>query len=144
MSNSSVWLAKSLLNHYFRHTPTLSPDELFLHLYISDPTTDDVGTEIQGGDYAPQPIAFTSPANIGGNIQISNAAEIRFPVAQTNWGGISHFAVRTAAGDMLIFAAVPTPKIIEIGDEAKFIAGSINIRVIGNSVVVSGGDITTD
>ena len=103
MSNSSVWLKNTLLNHFFRNTPTPPPAQLFLCLYISDPTADDVGTEIQGGGYAPQPITFTAPTNVGGDIQISNAAEIRFPIAQSNWGAISHFTVRTAAtgGDQL-------------------------------------------
>ena len=143
MSNASAWLATSLLNHYFRNTPTTPPPQLFLALYISSPTVDDVGTEIQGGGYARQRIAFSAPVRVDENTQISNSAEIRFPVATADWGNISHFAIRTAAtgGNMLAFTSVLIPKVIENGDEAKFIVGSINVRIVGNSIVTSGGNL---
>jgi len=140
MSNAGRWLAESLLNHFFRNTPIVSPPQLFLRLFLSSPTSADIGMEVQGGAYAPQRITFTAPEMVAGFIQIRNATEIRFPVATEDWGNISDFAIHTAAtgGNMLAFTAVPIPKMIETGDEAKFIAGSIIIRVAGDSIVASG------
>ena len=140
MSNAGRWLAESLLNHFLRNVNTAAPPQHFLRLFISNPTSEDIGTEVQGGGYVPQAITFTAPEAVDGFIQITNAAEIRFPVATADWGNISDFTIHTAAsgGNMIAFTAVAVPKLIEEGDEAKFIAGSIIIRVAGDSITASG------
>jgi len=146
MNNASAWLANAMLNHFFRNTATTPPPQLFLALYTSNPTVNDVGAEIQGGSYVRRAVAFSAPVRDGLDTVISSAVEIRFPVATANWGNISHFAIRTAAtgGNMLAFAAVPVPKPIETGDEAKFIVGSIRIRLAGSNITASGGSLTVD
>jgi len=130
--SAGVWLEQATLNHFFRNTPVVPPSQLFLALYFSDPTDDDVGAEIQGGAYTRQIITFSEPVRTaeGGSI-IFNDTEIRFPVATSNWGTISHFAIRTAAtgGLMLAHAPVPVPRLIENGDEAKFHSGTLIVRM---------------
>jgi len=128
---ASTHLEHALLNHFFRGQTVASPQNLFLALYISDPTDDDIGTEIAGGGYARQPITFGLPEQIGGRGQITNNAQITFPNATANWGTISHWGVRDAAtgGNLLTYAPVPTPKLIESGDEAKFNVSAITVAV---------------
>jgi len=140
MSTVSTWLAGRMLDHFFRNTATAPSAQLFLRLYISDPTMQDTGTEVQGGGYVPQQISFTAPTVVDGNIEIANTAEIRFPVATADWGNISHFTIHTAAtgGNMLAFAAVDIPKLIETGDEAKALPEHVKIRIVGNTPVASG------
>lgn len=135
--SASRWLSEGILNNFFRGQNVAPPANRFMRLFISDPTADAVGTEVQGGGYVPQAIAFTVPERDGNISQIANTAEIRFPVATADWGNISHFAIFTAAtgGNMLAFAPVSVPKVIEAGDEAKFLAGSIRVRVLGQHVM---------
>ena len=130
MSASTI-LEGQILNHFFRNQPQTPAANLFVALYISDPTDDDIGTEISGGAYARQPITFTAPVQVSGKAQISNSAEIRFPVATSNWGTISHFGIRNAATDgiLLAHAPVPIPKLIENGDEAKFNVGFLTVSM---------------
>lgn len=130
--NASTFLEAAALNHFFRNQPQIPPPQLFAALYISDPTDDNVGTEIQGGGYVRQTVTFTAPIKPEGEkTQISNNTEIRFPVASSDWGTISHFGIMTEAtgGNLLAHAAVPIPKIIENGDEAKFNVGTLTIKM---------------
>jgi len=138
--NAGRWLAESLLNHFFRNSAVVPPPQCFVRLFISNPTAEDIGTEVQGGNYTPQPVTFSAPVAVDGFIQITNTTEIRFPVATADWGNVSDFTIHTAAedGNMIAFAAVPVPKLIENGDEAKFIAGSIIVRVAGDNITASG------
>jgi len=128
---ASTHLEHAILNHFFRSVSQPAPATLFLALYISDPTDDDIGTEIAGGGYLRQTITFSEPQQVGGRGQIANNTQITFPTATANWGTISHWGVRSAAtgGNLLTYAPVPTPKLIEQGDEAKFNANAITIAV---------------
>jgi hypothetical protein len=66
-----------------------------LALYTSDPTeTGAAGTEVSGGSYARQTIAFTTES--GG--AASNSAQIDFPAATGTWGTITHIQVLDNAG----------------------------------------------
>ncbi len=127
--NASNYLEEAVLNHFFRNGNIQSPAQLFLALYISDPTDNDTGTEIQGGAYQRQQITFAAPTQVNGKATIQNNGEIRFPVATSNWGTVSHFGIRTAqtGGNLLTYGAVPVPKLIENGDEAKFNLNTLSI-----------------
>ena len=128
---ASNFLEFQILNRFFRNINTPAITTHFLHLYISDPTDDDVGTEVTGGAYAPQIITLSAPVQVDGAAQISNTAQIVFPTATANWGIISHWGIRDAAagGNLLCYAPVPTPKLIEAGDEARFNIGAITISM---------------
>lgn len=129
--NASNYLEEAVLNHFFRNGNVTSPPQLYLALYISDPTDGDTGTEIAGGGYQRQLITFSAPAQTSGKGTIQNDTEIRFPVATANWGTISHFGVRDAltGGNLLAHAPVPVPKLIESGDEAKFNVNTLTISM---------------
>jgi len=104
--------AAAILDQEFR-TGTV-----YLALYTSNPTGADTGTEVSGGGYARQPIEFSAPADEGGKQTIKNAAEIRFPVATSDWGTVTHIGIRTAAtgGDLIAYAALTNPRTILAGD----------------------------
>ena len=129
--NASDWLEERILNHFFRNTNTPPPTQHFIGLFISNPTDAGTGTEVQGGGYARRAIAFTAPTQVSGRGQISNNAEIRFPIATANWGTVSHFGIFTAAtgGNFLAHGPVTVSKLIEAGDEAKFNINTLTISV---------------
>jgi len=129
--NASNYLEEAIINHFFRNGNIASPSQHFLALYISEPTDYDTGTEIQGGSYQRQQISFTAPVQSNGKATTQNNAEIRFPVATSNWGTVTHFGVCTAqtGGYLLAYAAVPLPKLIESGDEAKFNVNTLTVTI---------------
>lgn len=104
--------AAAILNQEFR-TGTV-----YLALYTSNPTGADTGTEVSGGGYARQPITFSAPALEGGKQTIKNSAKVEFPVAEGDWGTITHIGIRTAAtgGDLIAYAALTNPRTILAGD----------------------------
>ncbi|MCL2215763.1 MAG: hypothetical protein FWB91_01955 [Defluviitaleaceae bacterium] len=129
MSSASNWLEVTALNHFFRNIPT-PPPQPFIGLLISDPTDENIGTEVSGGNYERQPGTFTAPIQTElGKAQIENDAEIIFPVASANWGNITHFGIFTAAtgGELMVHGAVPVPREIMAGDEAVYREGSLAI-----------------
>lgn len=131
MSKASDWLETAVLNHFFRGVSTPAPAQVFLALYISDPTDADIGTEVQGGGYLRPQVTFTAPAQVDGRGLIQNGAEVRFPIATANWGNISHFGIRTAAtgGNLLAYAPIQTPRLIESGDEAVFRVNTLSVTL---------------
>ena len=129
--NASKYLEDAILNYFFRVQDIARPVTHYLALYISDPTDNNTGTEIQGGGYTRRPIAFSEPILVNDTTTISNNAEIRFAIATSNWGNISHFGILDAPtnGNLLAYAAVPVPKLIESGDEAKFNVNTLTITM---------------
>lgn len=104
--------AVELLNSIYR-TGTV-----YLALYTTNPTPNDTGQEVSGGGYVRKAITFTAPTAEGGKQTIKNTAEIQFPVAESDWGTITHIGIRTAAtgGDLISFAPLQTPRTIMAGD----------------------------
>lgn len=123
----STYLATALLNAAFRNTPFTSPDTVYLALYTSDPTDEDIGTEVNGGGYARKAITFTAPVVNNGRVEISNDTEIVFDIATSDWGTVSHVGVRDAetGGNLLYYGALSTPREILTDDQLRFTAGGL-------------------
>jgi len=104
--------AATILNQEFRTDP------VYLALYTSNPTGNDTGTEVSGGGYTRQPITFSAPALEGGKQTIKNDAKVEFPVAEGDWGTITHVGIRDAAtgGNLIAFAELEAPRTILAGD----------------------------
>lgn len=104
--------AATILNQEFRTDP------VYLALYTSNPTANDTGTEVSGGGYARQEITFSAPVAEGGKQTIKNDAKVEFPVAEGDWGTITHVGIRDAAagGNLIAFAELTSPRTIQTGD----------------------------
>jgi hypothetical protein len=99
----------------------------YVSLHTADPGN--TGTsEVSGGAYARQgPIAFT---NAGSEPTVaSNSAILTYPAATASWGTIGWFGIWTAAtgGTFQGSGALTTPKAINSGDTARFLAGALTI-----------------
>ena len=99
----------------------------YVSLHTADPG-DAGASEISGSAYARQgPVTF---ANAGNNPTVaSNSAIVTFPVATGSWGTVAYFGVWDAvtAGNFRGSGAVTTPKAVNSGDTARFIAGALTI-----------------
>lgn len=127
----SNYMEEKIINAILRATSYTSPGSVYLALYQTDPTDADSGTEVSGGGYARQLIAFNAPTQVNGKATAVNSAEIRFPVATGSWGTVTHVGIRDAsvAGNLLFYGPLNTSKSISIDDQLVFAAGDIKITL---------------
>jgi len=100
---------------------------------FKSPVTDaelEAGTltnEVSGGAYARQLAGLSVPSN---GVS-SNASDIVFPTATADWGTITHCALMDAAtaGNVLMYSALDTSKVVSNGDTFKFNAGDLSATV---------------
>ena len=99
----------------------------YVSLHTADPGTTG-GSEVSGGAYARQgPIAFT---NAGSEPTVaSNTSILTYPAATATWGTIGWFGIWTAATGPTFqgSGALTTPKPINSGDTARFLAGALTL-----------------
>lgn len=122
----SNYLENKVLLHVFGATAYTAPATLYAALFTSDPGEAGTGTEVSGGSYARQTIAFTVTAN-----QASNTAAVEFPTATASWGTITHAAVYDAVsgGNLLAYGPLTTSKTIASGDVLRIPAGDFDINL---------------
>ncbi|GBG09517.1 hypothetical protein PAT3040_04167 [Paenibacillus agaridevorans] len=127
MGAMSNYLEAALLNAVFRNTAYTSPSTVYLALYTSDPTEADTGTEVTGGAYVRQSVAFSAPTQVSNKATISNSADVTFPVATAAWGTVTHIGLRSAVtgGNLLYYGPVSNARSILANDQLKFLAGEL-------------------
>lgn len=126
MSAFSNYLENKVMGHVFGGVAYSAPATLYLALYTSNPDEGNTGTEVSGGSYARQTIAFTITNNLA-----SNTSAIEFPVATGTWGTITHIGVMDAltTGNLLAYAQLTASKAVSAGDALRFPAGDIDITL---------------
>jgi hypothetical protein len=127
MAALSTWVENLIMNALLRNQSFTPPSQWFLALYLSNPTAADSGTEVTGTYYERQPIIFGAPSNG----VVTSTAEVTFPMAGTNWGNITHAAIRDAStsGHLLFYGGLSTPRYISNGDVLKFLAGNVSCTI---------------
>lgn len=122
----SNFLENKVLGHVFGATPYTAPATLYVGLFTSNPGETGSGTEVSGGSYARQTIAFT----VAG-AQASNTAAVEFPTATASWGTITYAAIYDAlsGGNLLAYGALTTSKTIDNGDVFRIPAGDFDINL---------------
>jgi hypothetical protein len=113
----SDYLEVNILNHVLRATPYSSPSAVYLAAYTTAPTDAGGGVEVSGGAYTRQTLTF---GPVSGN-QVSNDADVLFPIATAPWGAIVHFGIfdAPAAGNLLYHTALAAPRTIVAGDQLR-------------------------
>lgn len=127
MAEMSNYLENALINATLRNTAFTSPTTVYVALYTTDPTDADSGTEISGGSYARQTVAFGAPSN-GAS---TNTGAVEFPTATANWGTITHIGLRDAltGGNLLYHTPLDASKIINSGDVFRIAAGNLSVTL---------------
>ena len=122
----SNYLETKVLDHVFGGTAYTAPATLYLALHTSNPDEDNSGTEVSGGAYARQTIAFTTSGDT-----TSNTAAVEFPTATANYGLVTYVGIYDAstAGNLMAWAALTSSKTIETGDVFRIPAGDLDITL---------------
>lgn len=84
-------------------------------------------TEISQASYARQPVSFNAPSNG----QTSNSADVLFPIANENWGSVTHIGVFDAqtGGNMLFKSIAEFEKVIDISSQYKIPKNYLIVRL---------------
>jgi hypothetical protein len=122
----TYYLDNNFLNAALLNTPFTPPTSVYVALYTVAPGVGGGGTEVTGGSYARQTVAFALPVNG----QVSNTADILFPVASAPWGTVVSFALLDASsgGNMLYFGNLSTPRNVLASDQVRFPAGQLVVQ----------------
>lgn len=122
----SYYLDNNMLNATLRGIAFTPPVAVYLALYLVSPGVNSPGTEVTGGGYARQLVAFTAPVN---GVS-ANAVDINFPVATANQGTVVALAVVDAAsgGNVLYFGDLGSPRTVEASDQVRFPAGGLTAQ----------------
>ena len=105
------------------------PTAWYVALCTTDPTDSALGTEVSGGGYARQSVAFT----VSGN-NASNTSAIEFPEATSDYGTVIAVMIMPAstggtASDMIVHAQLTSDKAISTGDIFRIPAGDLDINI---------------
>ena len=130
-NRASNWLRNAALNHFFRNTAVTGASQVFLGLYISDPTADDVGIEVSYTGYQRQAVSFDAPSQTGGAAVIRNSTVLNFPIPDIDVGSVAFFGIRSAAtgGNLLCFAPWTVAKDIFAGMQFSVTAGNLEVSM---------------
>lgn len=141
MSAMSDYLENKIIDWLLRGQVYTPPATVYVALLTAAPADAGGGTEVSGGSYARVAVtaALTAwnatqggaTASTGTDGTTENAATVTFPAPTANWGQVTHFGIYDAAsaGNLLIHAALTTPKTINNGDAApSFAAGALTFQ----------------
>jgi len=120
------YLETEILDHVFAGAAYTAPSTKYLALFTGAPGETGGGTEVSGGGYARQTVAFTTSGNT-----TSNNAAVEYPTATANYGTVTHVAVFDAStsGNMMAYAALSSNKTIETGDVFRVPSGDLDITL---------------
>lgn len=121
MAQLSDYLEAALLNAVLRNTAYTSPATVYLALFTDATSDAGGGTEVTGGSYARQSIAFDAPS--GGSSASSSTVSFTDMPAAT----VTHAAIMDAstAGNMLFHGALTASKAVGAGDTLSFAAADV-------------------
>ena len=113
----SNYLANKLISATVRNLPYSTPATVWVSLYTSDPTKDNKGDEVEQASYTRREVTFNEPENGFA----SNANQVDWSEATTNWGVVTHIGICDALvdGNLLYFTEIDNPKDILTGDQFR-------------------------
>jgi len=120
------FLETEILDHVFGGSAYTAPTTLYLALYTAAPGETGGGTEVSGGAYARQSVAFTTTGNT-----TSNSAAVEYPTATSSFGTVTHVGVFDAStgGNLMAYATLSSSKTIDTGDVFRVPAGDLDITL---------------
>lgn len=126
MSSFSDFLETELLDAAFRNAGYTGPATVYMGLYTAAPTDSGGGTEVTGGGYARQAVAFGAPS--GGTI--SNTGAVAFTASGANFGTVVAvgFFDALSAGNLLAWDEISSV-VVNDTDTLNFAIGDIDISL---------------
>jgi len=128
MSGFTDYLEDALLKHVFTNTAYTSPTTVYAALFTVAPSDTGGGTEVSGGAYARQSMAFSVS---GTGTLATNSAAVEYPTATADYGTVVAVGIFDAAssGNLLAYANLTTSKTVSTGDVFRFNAGDVDITL---------------
>lgn len=133
----SDYLEQKIIEAVLKNTTYTAGANTYVGLFTAAATPESgTVTEVSTGGgslYARQAVAAASGWSAGGQVsagyEVSNAADIVFPVAGTDWGSITHAGIFDAvsAGNLLYYVQLDVAKTILTNDQMKFPAGTLKV-----------------
>lgn len=124
MGAMTDYLANKVRDHVLRNTSFTSPTTVYLALFTTPIEEDGTGTEVTGGSYARQAIAFDAGTLAGEAVQAAAETFTGMPSATVH--SVAVFDAVTA-GNMLIFGALPRQRTVSSGDAFTLDAGDLSV-----------------
>lgn len=115
--------ADAILNQEYR------TGDVYLALFLNDPTPEATGTEVSGGGYERIKIPFSEPVTENGKRTIKNTVELQSVVAVADWGKITHIAIMDAPTGGTLISSNPLQK------ERTVDAGERFVILLGGGVI---------
>ena len=103
----------------------------YVGLFSVAPADDNsAGTELAGNGYARQAVTFGAPVTDAGNVRkVANTNSITFGPAIADWAEAVAFGVfASAAGALLYWDVLPTPKTVQQDDYGQFAVGTLVVK----------------
>ena len=120
----------AILNHFLGTSAYTFVGTIYCALFTTTPTmpAGTGGTEVSGGAYARQPMAFTATGS--GPAVASNSGLVQFPTATAAWGTIVGAGLYTAltGGTLIDAGALAVSKTIGTGDVFAFPIGNYTVN----------------
>lgn len=133
MTAFSDYLENELIDHVLRNQAYSPPATVYVALFTSNAglEANAPSTEVTGGAYARQSMAFDAAANGA----TANTADVTFPTASASWGTITSVAVvdhltNATWGtnvNVLFWADLTASKAVGLGDVFRFLAGDFDV-----------------
>lgn len=128
MSGFTDYLEDALLKHVFTNTAYTSPTTVYAALFTVAPSDTGGGTEVSGGAYARQSMAFSVS---GTGTLATNSAAVEYPTATADYGTVVAVGIFDAStsGNLLAYANLTTSKTVSSGDVFRFNVGDVDITL---------------
>ena len=128
MSGFTDYLEDALLKHVFTNTAYTSPSTVYAALFTVAPSDTGGGTEVSGGAYARQSMAFSVS---GTGTLATNSAAVEYPTATADYGTVVAVGIFDAStsGNLLAYANLTVSKTVSSGDVFRFNAGDVDITL---------------
>ena len=130
----SNYLENKLIDHLLRDTAYSAPSNMYVGLAGAYSAAElEAGTlsgELSGGSYARVSVKGDSNWSAGStNGHTDNSNSISFTTATGDWGYVSglFLADASSGGNVILYGALTTPKIVENGDQFVIAAGDLDI-----------------
>lgn len=117
---NSAQILQKMITDWLKGVSTTPPASLRLALSTADPLMNGAGlSEPPGADgYARQVLTFGTEAFVNGTgTTVKNNAPIVFgPCTNNNWPPVTHVAVLSNTGQLLLKGQLAAPRVVSVGD----------------------------
>lgn len=134
MVAKSDWFEQQVLN-VLRNQAVAGLSSVWVALHTASPTDAPLANELTGGGYGRVQVlaaGWTAPAPVDETYQITNAADVLWPIATANWASFTHFSLWTAqsSGNMVYHGLINGGVPVTILKDQQFVAraGQLAIR----------------